>query len=155
MSSAESVNALYNPENVFTFDENNVYSQHPTFVSTAVSFPHPGYVNRNNSFIREVSGDHEVSGDVKGDHDNSSDLTGTRDLSNNMTEMREVSGDLTEERTEVIDDYARSLLHRVKEDAGLSEAEFGTLLMKIECGEVGSVRELLENALLSYSKPDC
>lgn len=144
MSSAESVNALYNPENVFTFDENNVYSQHPTFVSTAVSFPHPGYVNRNDSFIREVSGD----------HDNSSDLTGTRSISNNITQIREVSGDLTEERTEVIDDYARSLLHRVKEEAGLSEAEFGTLLMKIECGEVESVRELLENALLSYSKPD-
>ncbi len=145
MSSAESVNALYNPENVFTFDENNVYSQHPTFVSTAVSFPHPGYVNRNDSFIREVSGD----------HDNSSNLTGTCSISSNITQIREVSGDLTEERTEVIDDYARSLLHRVKEDAGLSEAEFGTLLMKIECGEVESVRELLENALLSYSKPSC
>lgn len=145
MSSAESVNALYNPENVFTFDENNVYSQHPTFVSTAVSFPHPGYVNRNDSFIREVSGD----------HDNSSDLTGTCSISSNITQIREVSGDLTEERTEVIDDYARSLLHRVKEEAGLSEAEFGTLLMKIECGEVESVRELLENALLSYSKLDC
>ena len=145
MSSAESVNALYNPENVFTFDENNVYSQHPTFVSTAVSFPHPGYVNRNHSFIREVSVH----------HDDSSDLTGTRSISNNITQIREVSGDLTEERTEVIDDYARSLLHRVKEEAGLSEAEFGTLLMKIECGEVESVRELLENALLSYSKLDC
>ena len=139
------MNALYNPENVFTFDENNVYSQHPTFVSTAVSFPHPGYVNRNDSFIREVSGD----------HDNSSNLTGTCSISSNITQIREVSGDLTEERTEVIDDYARSLLHRVKEDAGLSEAEFGTLLMKIECGEVESVRELLENALLSYSKPSC
>lgn len=139
------MNALYNPENVFTFDENNVYSQHPTFVSTAVSFPHPGYVNRNDSFIREVSGD----------HDNSSDLTGTCSISSNITQIREVSGDLTEERTEVIDDYARSLLHRVKEEAGLSEAEFGTLLMKIECGEVESVRELLENALLSYSKLDC
>ena len=139
------MNALYNPENVFTFDENNVYSQHPTFVSTAVSFPHPGYVNRNDSFIREVSGD----------HDNSSNLTGTCSISNNITQIREVSGDLTEERTEVIDDYARSLLHRVKEEAGLSEAEFGTLLMKIECGEVESVRELLENALLSYSKLDC
>lgn len=145
MSSAESVNALYNPANVFTFDENNVYSQHPTFVSTAVSFPHPGYVNRSDSFIREVSGD----------HDNSSDLTGTCSISSNITQIREVSGDLTEERTEVIDDYARSLLHRVKEEAGLSEAEFGTLLMKIECGEVESVRELLENALLSYSKLDC
>lgn len=139
------MNALYNPENVFTFDENNVYSQHPTFVSTTVSFPHPGYVNRNDSFIREVSGD----------HDNSSDLTGAHSISSIITQMREVSGDLTEERTEVIDDYARSLLHRVKEDAGLSEAEFGTLLMKIECGEVESVRELLENALLSYSKPSC
>ena len=141
----ESVNALYNPENVFTFDENNVYSQHPTFVSTAVSFPHPGYVNRSDSFIREVSGD----------HGNSSNLTGTCSISSNITQIREVSGDLTEERTEVIDDFARSLLHRVKEEAGLSEAEFGTLLMKIECGEVESVRELLENALLSYSKLDC
>ncbi len=98
---------------MFTFDENAVYTQQPSIVSTAVATVHPGYLNRNDSYIREVS------------------------------------GDLVEETAEGIDDYTRLLLHRVKEAAPLSEAEYGTLLKMIECGELKSPHEVLESSLLS------
>ena len=98
---------------MFTFDENAVYTQQPSIVSTAGATVHPGYLNRNDSYIREVS------------------------------------GDLVEETAEGIDDYTRLLLHRVKEAAPLSEAEYGTLLKMIECGELKSPHEVLESSLLS------
>lgn len=54
-----------------------------------------------------------------------------------------------EETAEGIDDYTRLLLHRVKEAAPLSEAEYGTLLKMIECGELKSPHEVLESSLLA------
>ena len=114
LSSTNSVNELYNPENVFTFDETNVYSQHPTFVSTAVEEPHPGYLQRDNSYVKEM-----------------------------IEEMKA-------EKVDVIDDYMRMLLHRVKHEGDLTEVEYGKLLMRIECGEVSDVCNVLEDSISSY-----
>lgn len=54
-----------------------------------------------------------------------------------------------EETTEVIDDYTQRLLHRIKKAIPLNEMEYGMLLKTIECGELKSVHEVLENSLLS------
>lgn len=60
LSSSTSVNELYNPERVFTFDEDNVYSQSPLVVSTGVEESRPGYLQRDHSFVREVAGEIEA-----------------------------------------------------------------------------------------------
>lgn len=114
LSSSNSVNELYNPDRVFTFDEDDVYSQSPLMVSTAVEESRPGYLQRDHSFVREVVGEIEA------------------------------------EKVEVIDRYTCMLLRRIKQEANLSEVEYGKLLMHIECGEVDDVCEVLEAALESY-----
>ena len=114
LSSSNSVNELYNPDRVFTFDEDDVYSQSPLMVSTAVEESRPGYLQRDHSFVREVAGEIEA------------------------------------EKVEVIDRYTCMLLRRIKQEANLSEVEYGKLLMHIECGEVDDVCEVLEAALESY-----
>lgn len=111
LSSTESINALYHPDEVFTFDSANVYTQRPVLVSTATSFPYPGFVRYDSSFIQQV---------IEG---------------------------VQEERVEVIDDSTRELLSRVKEEAKLSEVEYGRLLKRIECGKVCNVNELLDSCL--------
>ena len=104
---------LYKPERVFTFDEKKENPQESSVMSAAVCTAHSGYGNRNDSYIREVS------------------------------------GNLVEETTEVIDDYTQRLLHRIKKAIPLNEMEYGMLLKTIECGELKSVHEVLENSLLS------
>ena len=42
------------------------------------------------------------------------------------------------------------LLRRVKEEAKLSEVEYGRLLTHIECGEVSDVCNVIEDVLASY-----
>ena len=111
LSSTESINALYHPDEVFTFDSANVYTQRPVLVSTATAFPYPGFVRHDSSFIQQV---------IEG---------------------------VQEERVEVIDDSTRELLSRVKEEAKLSEVEYGRLLKRIECGKVCNVNELLDSCL--------
>ncbi|KAK8800854.1 hypothetical protein WA588_001685, partial [Blastocystis sp. NMH] len=115
LSSSNSVNELYNPDRVFTFDEDDVYSQSPLMVSTAVEESRPGYLQRDHSFVREVVGEIEA------------------------------------EKVEVIDRYTCMLLRRIKQEANLSEVEYGKLLMHIECGEVDDVCEVLEAALESQN----
>lgn len=60
LSSTNSVNELYNPDHVFTFDEDHVYSQSPLVVSTGVEEARPGYLQRDHSFVREVAGEIEA-----------------------------------------------------------------------------------------------
>ena len=114
LSSSTSVNELYNPDHVFNFDEQSVYSQHPTYVSTAIEETPPSYLQRDNSYVKEMVGEIEA------------------------------------EKVEVIDEYMCVLLRRVKEEAKLSEVEYGRLLTHIECGEVSDVCNVIEDVLASY-----
>lgn len=91
---------------VFTFDEQNVYSQHPTFVSDPR--------NANPSVVQEIT------------------------------------GELEERKVNVVDDYLRMTLHRVKDEAQLSEVEYGKLIMMIECGQLVGICDLLEDCLLKW-----
>ena len=108
------MNELYNPDHVFSFDEQSVYSQHPTYVSTAIEESPSGYLQRDNSYVKEMAGEIEA------------------------------------EKVEVIDEYMCILLRRVKEEAKLSEVEYGRLLTHIECGEVSDVCNVIEDVLASY-----
>ncbi|KAK8802510.1 hypothetical protein WA171_006189 [Blastocystis sp. BT1] len=114
LSSSTSVNELYNPDHVFNFDEQSVYSQHPTYVSTAIEETPPSYLQRDNSYVKEMVGEIEA------------------------------------EKVEVIDEYMCVLLRRVKEEAKLSEVEYGRLLTHIECGEVSDVCNVIEDVLASH-----
>ena len=64
--------------------------------------------------------------------------------------MKEIVGEIEAEKVEVIDEYMCMLLRQVKEEAKLSEVEYGRLLTHIECGEVSDVCEVLEESLSSY-----
>lgn len=58
-SSTDSLQVLYNPPNVFNFDEDHVYTQVPSIISTALTVPHPGYVQQNHSYVKAMRGELE------------------------------------------------------------------------------------------------
>ena len=84
--------------NVFTFDEENIYTQQSS------------YESKNSSSIQEIE------------------------------------GAIEEQKVNIMDDYLRLILHRVKSEADLSEVEYGKLIMMIECGKLVGVCELLEES---------
>ena len=86
--------------NVFTFDEENIYTQQPS------------YETQEESSIQEIE------------------------------------GAIEEQKVNIMDDYLRLILHRVKSEADLSEVEYGKLIMMIECGKLVGVCELLEECLM-------
>ena len=86
--------------NVFTFDEENIYTQQSS------------YESKNSSSIQEIE------------------------------------GAIEEQKVNIMDDYLRLILHRVKSEADLSEVEYGELIMRIECGKLVGVCELLEECLM-------
>ena len=86
--------------NVFTFDEENIYTQQSS------------YESKNSSSIQEIE------------------------------------GAIEEQKVNIMDDYLRLILHRVKSEADLSEVEYGKLIMMIECGKLVGVCELLEECLM-------
>ena len=86
--------------NVFTFDEENIYTQQPS------------YETQDESSIQEIE------------------------------------GAIEEQKVNIMDDYLRLILHRVKSEADLSEVEYGKLIMMIECGKLVGVCELLEECLM-------
>lgn len=86
--------------NVFTFDEENIYTQQSS------------YKSKNSSSIQEIE------------------------------------GAIEEQKVNIMDDYLRLILHRVKSEADLSEVEYGKLIMMIECGKLVGVCELLEECLM-------
>lgn len=86
--------------NVFTFDEENIYTQKSS------------YESKNSSSIQEIE------------------------------------GAIEEQKVNIMDDYLRLILHRVKSEADLSEVEYGKLIMMIECGKLVGVCELLEECLM-------
>ena len=89
-----------NSGNVFTFDEENIYTQQPS------------YETQDESSIQEIE------------------------------------GAIEEQKVNIMDDYLRLILHRVKSEADLSEVEYGKLIMMIECGKLVGVCELLEECLM-------
>lgn len=64
--------------------------------------------------------------------------------------FQEIVGNLEEQRVNVVDDYLRTILHRVKKEAKLSEVEYGKLIMMIECGQLVGVCDLLEKCLKTF-----
>ena len=86
--------------NIFTFDEENIYTQQSS------------YESKNSSSIQEIE------------------------------------GAIEEQKVNIMDDYLRLILHRVKSEADLSEVEYGKLIMMIECGKLVGVCELLEECLM-------
>ena len=89
-----------NSGNVFTFDEENIYTQQPS------------YETQDESSIQEIE------------------------------------GAIEEQKVNIMDDYLRLIIHRVKSEADLSEVEYGKLIMMIECGKLVGVCELLEECLM-------
>lgn len=64
--------------------------------------------------------------------------------------IQEIVGDLEEQKVNVVDDYLRRILHRVKREAELSEVEYGKLIMMIECGQLVGVCDMLEECLKTF-----
>lgn len=64
--------------------------------------------------------------------------------------FQEIIGDLEEQKVNVVDDYLRTILHRVKKEAELSEVEYGKLIMMIECGQLVGVCDMLEECLETF-----
>ena len=68
--------------------------------------------------------------------------------SKNSSSIQEIEGAIEEQKVNIMDDYLRLILHRVKSEADLSEVEYGKLIMMIECGKLVGVCELLEECLM-------